>query len=78
MRVAATAVPTAEVHMTAAVTATMAAASATMAAAAVTAASALADRGARQHCHQHHDGNSDCPVGHGSLLRHQADVAALE
>jgi hypothetical protein len=38
---------------------------------AVTAAMAatFTDGGARQHCHQDHDGNSDCPVGHGSLLR---------
>jgi hypothetical protein len=49
-----------------------------MAAATVSTASALADRGSRQQRRQNNDGNSDCPVGHGSLLRHQADVAARE
>jgi hypothetical protein len=55
---------TVTVAMTVAATMTPVSAAVTTAVAAT-----LADRGARQQRHQNNDGNSDCPFGHGSLLR---------
>ena len=77
MRVAEAVASTAE--MAVASTTEMAAAMTTtaMAAAAVTAA-APADRSTRQQRRQNKDCNSDCRFGHGTLLRHAADAAALE
>jgi hypothetical protein len=58
--------------VTTAVTATAVAASA------VTSTAASAESRARQQGRHKDDCNSDGPFGHGTLLRHAADTAALE